>query len=110
MDQQGMKSKEYGTSGTIPKYAEIVIIGAGVMGASIAYHLCQKGITDVVVFEKEDQVGMGSTSKACGGIRAQFGTEINIRICQTWLSFHDSSKKELATSFSISESTEENWR
>jgi sarcosine oxidase subunit beta len=61
-----------------PKTASIVIIGGGVVGCSIAYHLARRGQRDVVVLERET-VGSGTTSKAAGGIRAQFSTETEIR-------------------------------
>lgn len=60
--------------------ADIVIIGAGVIGCSIAYYLCKSGITDVLMIEKEAFPGSGSTSRANGGIRAQFTTEANIQM------------------------------
>ena len=56
----------------------MVIIGGGVVGCSIAYHLARRGQRDVVVLERET-VGSGTTSKAAGGIRAQFSTETEIR-------------------------------
>ena len=49
------------------------------MGTSTAYHLAELGVTDVVLCEKAT-LGSGSTSKAAGGIRAQFADELNIRI------------------------------
>jgi len=55
-----------------------VIIGGGVVGCSIAYHLARRGQRDVVVLERE-AVGSGTTSKAAGGIRSQFPTETEIR-------------------------------
>jgi sarcosine oxidase, subunit beta len=61
------------------KNAEIIIIGAGVVGCSIAYHLTKNNCKDVIVLEK-DTIGSGSTSKCPGGIRQQFSTEINIRL------------------------------
>ncbi len=48
------------------------------VGCSIAYHLAGRGVRDVVVIERET-VGSGTTSKAAGGIRAQFPTETEIR-------------------------------
>jgi sarcosine oxidase subunit beta len=60
-----------------PRTADIVIIGAGAVGASIAYHLARRGARDVVVLERE-MVGSGSTSKAAGGIRVQFGTRVEV--------------------------------
>ena len=56
----------------------MVIIGGGVVGCSIAYHLARRGARDVLVLER-DAVGAGTTSKAAGGIRAQFPTETEIR-------------------------------
>lgn len=61
-----------------PRTASVVIIGGGVVGCSIAYHLARRGQRDVVVVER-DAVGAGTTSKAAGGIRAQFPTETEIR-------------------------------
>src|SRR5436309_15422753 len=63
---------------TLPRTASIVIVGGGVVGCSIAYHLAGRGVRDVVVLERET-VGSGTTSKAAGGIRAQFSTETEIR-------------------------------
>ena len=54
--------------------AEVVIIGGGVIGLSIAYHLAKRGLTDIVVLEKEDMVGTGSTGRCAGGFRHQFST------------------------------------
>jgi sarcosine oxidase subunit beta len=49
------------------------------MGTSIAYHLTELGVTDVVLLER-DELGSGSTSKSAGGIRTQFADDLNIRI------------------------------
>src|SRR4030043_1634121 len=59
------------------KTAEVVIIGGGVIGVSIAYHLAMKKAGKIVLLEK-GQLGEGSTSRCVGGIRSQFSTEINI--------------------------------
>lgn len=58
---------------------DVIIIGAGVVGTSIAYHLAKLGCRDVGVLEK-DYIGSGSTEKCPGGIRQQFSTEINIKL------------------------------
>ena len=63
---------------TLPRSADVVIIGGGVVGCSLAYHLALCGLRDVLVVER-DAVGSGTTSKAAGGIRAQFSTETEIR-------------------------------
>jgi sarcosine oxidase subunit beta len=61
--------------------AEAVIIGAGIMGCAIAHALAERGLTDVVVLER-DQIGRGATADAAGGVRQQFSTETNIRLAQ----------------------------
>jgi glycine/D-amino acid oxidase-like deaminating enzyme len=58
---------------------EVVIVGGGAMGASVAYHLRDLGVGDVVLVER-DSLAAGSTSRSAGGIRAQFSDELNIRI------------------------------
>lgn len=62
----------------LPRTAGTVIIGGGVVGCSIAYHLARHGAKDVVVLERET-VGSGTTSKAAGGIRVQFPHETEVR-------------------------------
>src|ERR687888_2531602 len=64
----------------LPRYAEVVIVGGGVMGASVAYHLALRGQRDVLLLERGDLFGQGATGKCAGGIRFQFGSEINIRL------------------------------
>ncbi|KUN22939.1 sarcosine oxidase subunit beta [Streptomyces antibioticus] len=59
--------------------AEVVVIGGGVMGTSIAYHLAAAGVRDVVLVER-DELASGSTSKAAGGVRAQFSDELNVQL------------------------------
>ncbi len=56
--------------------ADIVIVGGGVIGASVAYHLAASGTERVVVVDRGD----GSTARATGGFRVQFGSEINVRL------------------------------
>ncbi|MBM4324191.1 MAG: FAD-binding oxidoreductase [Deltaproteobacteria bacterium] len=58
--------------------ADVVIVGGGIIGLSIAYHLGQRKAGRIVLLEK-GQLGEGSTSRCVGGIRTQFSTEINIR-------------------------------
>ncbi len=65
---------------TVQKVADIVIIGGGVMGASIAYHLALHGQDNIVLLEKEDFFGQGATGRCAGGVRYQFATEVNIRL------------------------------
>lgn len=58
--------------------ADVVVIGGGVMGTSIAFHLAEAGVR--VVLAERDELGSGSTCKAAGGVRAQFSDEVNIRL------------------------------
>ena len=60
--------------------AEVVIIGGGIVGSSIAYHLTAAGCKDVLVIERESAQGKGSTGKSMGGVRAQFSTPVNIQM------------------------------
>lgn len=69
--------------------AEIVIIGGGVVGASVAYHLTGRGAKDVLILERENRPGLGSTGKATGGVRAQFETGINIRMSMYSIDFFE---------------------
>lgn len=61
-----------------PKRAEVVVIGGGVIGTSVAFHLAEAGV-DVCLLER-DELAAGSTSRAAGGFRAQFSDPLNIAI------------------------------
>lgn len=60
--------------------AEVVIIGGGIVGSSIAYHLTAAGCKNILVIERESAQGKGSTGKSMGGVRAQFSTPVNIQM------------------------------
>ena len=60
--------------------AEVVIIGGGIVGSSIAWHLTHAGCKGVLVIERESSQGKGSTGKSMGGVRAQFSTPVNIQM------------------------------
>jgi len=72
---------------------EVIIIGAGVIGTSIAYHLAKLGCRDVVVLEK-NYIGSGSTEKCPGGIRQQFSLEINIKLSMESVRFFECFEEE----------------
>jgi sarcosine oxidase subunit beta len=63
----------------LPDSATAVIIGGGVIGLSCAYRLAKAGVSEVVLLER-DSLGSGSTSRAAGGVRAQFSNRTNIEL------------------------------
>ncbi|MBU8932527.1 MAG: FAD-binding oxidoreductase [candidate division Zixibacteria bacterium] len=62
------------------KKADAVIIGGGIIGLSVAFYLAKAKYGQIVVLEKESFLGSGATSKAAGGIRAQFSTKVNVEM------------------------------
>jgi sarcosine oxidase, subunit beta len=68
--------------------ARIVIAGAGAIGASIAYHLAQRGARDVALCDIA-QVASGATAKGMGGVRQQFSTAAEVRLAQASIDFFE---------------------
>ncbi len=68
--------------------ADVVIIGGGIVGSSIAYQLAESGVRDVLVLERETAQGKGSTGKSMGGVRAQFTTKVNIQMSMFSIPFY----------------------
>lgn len=62
------------------KRASVLIVGGGVVGASVAYHLAKRGVRGVLVVDRGAGPGNGSTSRATGGFRAQFATKTNVKL------------------------------
>lgn len=60
--------------------AAVVIVGGGIIGASIAYHLARRGCTDVLILERAESPVTGSTARSAAGVRHQFAAEVNIRL------------------------------
>jgi sarcosine oxidase subunit beta len=81
----------------LPATAEVVVIGAGAIGCSVAYHLSRRGCRDVLVLER-DTVGAGSSSRGNGGIRSQFPHETEVRFSLASLAFFASFEEEMGTS------------
>jgi sarcosine oxidase subunit beta len=75
----------------LPSGADVVIVGGGVVGASAAFHLAEAG-AEVVLLER-DQLASGSTSKAAGGLRAQFSDALNIEIAKRSLAAYKDFEK-----------------
>ncbi len=72
------------------EHASVVIVGGGVIGASIAFHLAEAGVEDVLLLERRE-LGSGSTAAGAGGVRAMFSDELNVRIglrsLEAWAAF-----------------------
>ena len=62
--------------------ASVVIVGGGIIGASVAYHLALRGARDVTIIERADSPATGSTARSAAGVRHQFAAEVNIRLSQ----------------------------
>lgn len=75
--------------------ADVVVIGGGIVGSSIAYHLTEQGCRSVIVIEREAHQGKGSTGKSMGGVRAQFSTPVNIQMSMYSIPFYASFEERL---------------
>ena len=75
--------------------ADVVIIGGGIVGSSVAYHLVAAGCKSVLVIERETAQGKGSTGKSMGGVRAQFSTPVNIQMSLYSIPFYASFEDRL---------------
>lgn len=62
----------------LPRRADVVVVGGGVIGTSIAFHLAEAGVS--VCLLERGELASGSTSRAAGGFRAQFSDPLNIAI------------------------------
>src|SRR6266853_2019592 len=74
---------------------EVAILGGGIVGSSIAYHLTEAGCKDILVIERESSQGKGSTGKSMGGVRAQFSTPVNIQLSLYSIPFYASFEEQL---------------
>ncbi len=95
--------------------AETVVIGGGVVGLSIAYHLAARGCGEVCILERGG-IGQGATAKATGGVRQQFSSEINIRLSQESVKRFERFEEEMGSSADFRQigylflaSSEEDW-
>jgi sarcosine oxidase subunit beta len=75
--------------------ADVVLIGGGIVGSSIAYHLVAAGCKSILVIERESAQGKGSTGKSMGGVRAQFSTPVNIQMSLYSIPFYASFEERL---------------
>ena len=72
---------------TMSETADVVIVGSGIVGSSVAYHLADAGCKNVLVIERDAHQGKGSTGKSMGGVRAQFTTPVNIQMSRYSIDF-----------------------
>lgn len=82
------------------KTANVVIIGGGISGCSIAYNLAKKGVKDIVVIEKK-YLTSGSTGRCGAGIRMQWGTERNCLLSKMAVEFFENANEELGAKHDI---------
>jgi glycine/D-amino acid oxidase-like deaminating enzyme len=69
--------------------ADVVIVGGGVVGSSVGYHLRHDGFAGrIVIVERDDTYARASSNLAMGGIRQQFGSTVNIRLAQYSIAFY----------------------
>jgi len=76
------------------KTADVVIIGGGISGCSIAYNLAKKGVKNIAVIEK-NFLASGSTGRCGAGIRQQWGTEMNCKLAMSSIKFFETANDEL---------------
>ncbi len=79
MNAAGSRDRDRPRRRALPPEASVVVIGGGVMGTSIGFHLAEAGVRDVLVLER-NALASGSTSKAAGGVRAQFSDRLNVEL------------------------------
>lgn len=68
-------------SGPLPRRAEVVIVGGGIMGLALAHELCRRGVRDVLVLER-GYLNAGASGRNGGGVRAQWSTPTMIRLAK----------------------------
>jgi sarcosine oxidase, subunit beta len=68
--------------------ADVVIVGGGMVGSSIAYHLAASGCRNLLVIERESTQDRGSSGKSMGGVRAQFSTPVSIQMALYSIPFY----------------------
>ena len=88
-------SYDWGAENAVMKTADVVIIGGGIVGSTIAYHLTAAGCRNLLVIERESAQGKGSTGKSMGGVRAQFSTPANIQLSLYSIPFYASFDERL---------------
>ncbi|WP_018661902.1 NAD(P)/FAD-dependent oxidoreductase [Heyndrickxia acidiproducens] len=77
--------------------ADLIIIGGGIIGSSVAYHLLHDGFTGkIIVFEKDSTYEFASTPRSAGGFRQLFTTAVNIQMSRFSLQVYKQFAKNMA--------------
>ncbi len=84
----------------MPARAAVVVVGGGIIGVSIAYHLAAAGVRDVVVLER-DTLGSGSSAKPVGGVRATFSDAGNVLLGQRSLTAFEEFRHRFGTDIGL---------
>ncbi|HKW04831.1 MAG TPA: FAD-dependent oxidoreductase [Nitrososphaerales archaeon] len=74
---------------------DVLIIGGGSTGSSIAYHLARKGITDSIIAERGNQIASGQTSKSTALIRTHYTVPTVAKMAVKSLGFFQNFESEL---------------
>lgn len=74
--------------------ADVVIIGGGISGCSIAYNLAKKGVKNIVVLEKS-YICSGATGRCGAGVRMQWGTEMNCKLAKKSIEYYENANEIL---------------
>ena len=80
----------------LPATAECVIIGGGVVGCSLAYHLGRGGVRPLLL--ERGELGGGSTGRCAGGVRQQFSTAVNVRVSRLSRAMLERFREEIGVS------------
>lgn len=83
-----------------PAHADVVIIGGGIMGTSIAFHLAESGVRNVVLLERAE-LGGGSSAKPLGGVRATFSDPANVVLGQRSLQTYEDFDRRFRTDIGL---------
>ena len=77
----------------LPTHAQVVIIGGGIIGCSVAYHLTKRGFCDVILLERK-QLTCGTTWHAAGLVAQLRATQNLTRLAQYTTGLYENLEKE----------------
>lgn len=75
--------------------ADVVVVGGGSTGSSIAYHLAKSGVRDIVLVERGPGIASGQTSRSTALIRTHYTVPIVARMALLSYRFFKDFEKEL---------------